>query len=60
MTFLELMNHLFALQKAFPDMDWDVEARAYSPSQININIPISFENAEMLIQAQQMFAPVEQ
>lgn len=57
MDFLELIDTLIELQKKFPDMKWETQSNSYLPSRVDITLYISQENADLLLQAQQMFAP---
>jgi len=55
MEFLEVMNALFALQKVFPDMRWNVEDE-FVP-KLNVVIYITPEIAKALNDARRMFEP---
>lgn len=59
MRFSDLMSGLFKTKESFPDMRWEVEQRSYGESTVTITIPVSDENAKLLIDAQRMFAPRE-
>jgi len=56
MEFLEVINAMFALQKVFPDLRWDIE----EGPQIRVQIPITPEIAKALNDARKMFEPIEQ
>jgi len=53
MEFLEVINAMFALQKVFPDLRWDIE----DGPQIRVQIPITPEIAKALNDARRMFEP---
>mgnify|MGYP003296077057 CR=1 FL=1 len=56
MDFLTLMNHLFTLKKSFPDMTISPEYSNWGESVVTVTLPVSDENAQLLLQAVQMFA----
>lgn len=60
MRFLDLMNGLFKTKETFPEMTWTSEYNNYGGSFVTITIPVTDENANLLIQAQQMFEPAPQ
>lgn len=59
MSFSELMNLLFSVKEKAPSMRWEPTMERWGESKVVITIPVTDENAELLIQAQQMFAPRE-
>lgn len=58
-TFGKLMSKLFKAQEMFPDMDMLPVYTNYGQSHVVITIPVTDENAQLLIDAQEMFAPAE-
>lgn len=57
MTFSELMDLLFEVKRKAPDMTFSPDPQTWGQSVVRINLPVSQEHAELLIQAQKMFAP---
>jgi hypothetical protein len=59
MDFLTFMHTLFDLKEKFPDLRWDANAVTFGESTVVLTIPVDAEIATMMVQASQMFAPVQ-
>lgn len=59
-TFGEMMNKLFKVKDMFPSMTQSPTYNNYGGSFLTITIPITDENAQLLIDAQKMFEPVDE
>lgn len=59
MDFSTLFTGLNSIRESFPDMRWEPEVRSYGQSTVTVTIPVSQENAQLLLDAHAMFAPRE-
>lgn len=57
MSFRELFSNLNTVKDMFPSMRWTPTLNTYGESVITITIPVTNENAQLLLDAQAMFAP---